>query len=351
MVAPEEKPAVLGVLKQKSALIDAQLKQILPDPAAYDIPQVREMYESAWDYNLRGGKRLRPALCMLSCEAFGGRESDALNTAAALELVQNFLLVHDDIEDESIMRRGKPCLHHIHGTGFAINVGDALSNYIWLGLISNKKLIGATKTLAVMREFAEQLDITAQGQAIEIAWIRDNKWDITEQDYFEMVKRKTANYTITRPLRIGAVIAGAGKKQVDALNKPGEKLGIAFQIQDDVLNLAGEEGTVGKEAAGDLYEGKRTLILIHLLSKLKGDERDRVIKVLSKPRSQKTAEEMTEVLELCKQKGSIEYARKKSLALAEEARELFAKRLAALPDTPAKQSIMALVDFIVQRNH
>ena len=161
---------ILGVLKQKSLLVDEELKKIIPNAQQFHIPEVKELYESVWDYHLRGGKRLRPALCLLSCEAFGGKQEDSLNTAAALELLQNFFLIHDDIQDESELRRGKPCLHLIHGIGFAINSGDYLYNCVWSSLLQNKKLIGATKTLAVMREFVEQFNSTAEGQAMEIAW-------------------------------------------------------------------------------------------------------------------------------------------------------------------------------------
>lgn len=342
---------ILGVLKQKSLLVDEQLKELLPDPQQFSIPEVRELYESAWDYNLRGGKRLRPALCLLSCEAFGGKQEDALNTAAALELLQNFFLIHDDIEDESELRRGKPCLHLTHGVGFAINSGDYLYNCVWNSLLQNKKIIGATKTLAVMREFVEQFDATAEGQAIEIGLVRDNKWELTEDDYFEMVKRKTANYTVTRPLRVGAIIAGANKKQVDSFNKLGEKLGIAFQIQDDLLNLVAEEKAYGKEIAGDLYEGKRTLVLIRLLSKLKGEEKQNVLSSMGKKRGEKTKQEMDAVLQLMHEKGAIDYAKKVSLKHAQEARELFNKKLSFLPDSEAKQNISELIDFIVNRNY
>ncbi|MEK6923721.1 MAG: polyprenyl synthetase family protein [Candidatus Micrarchaeota archaeon] len=342
---------VLETLRQKSLLVDEQLKQLLPPAEGQAIPEVRELYSSAWDYNLRGGKRLRPALCLLSCEAFGGNPQDALNTAAALELLQNFLLIHDDIEDASDMRRGKPCLNKLHGDAFAINSGDFVHAWMWRCLLANKPVLGATKTFAVMREFVQQLETTAEGQAMEIAWVRDGKWDVSEEDYFELVKRKTANYTITRPLRLGAIIAGATKRQADSLNAAGEKLGIAFQIQDDILNLAPPGEAYGKETAGDLYEGKRTLILSRALSKMKDAERGEALASLSKPRAQKTPEEMARVLELVKKTGALDYCRKKARQLASQAREQLSKKLFGLPDSQAKSDIFALVDFIVEREY
>lgn len=341
---------VLETLRQKSSLVDVQLKQLLPTADGQAVPELRELYSSAWDYNLRGGKRLRPALCLLSCEAFGGNPQDALNTACALELLQNFLLIHDDIEDASDMRRGKPCLHKVHGDAFAINSGDFVHAWMWRCLLANKHVLGATKTFAVMREFVQQLETTAEGQAMEIAWVRDGKW-ASEEDYFELAKRKTANYTITRPLRLGAIIAGATKRQADSLNATGEKLGIAFQIQDDVLNLAPPGEEYGKETAGDLYEGKRTLILSRALAKMNDAERQEAIAALSKPRAEKTPEEMARVLELINKTGALDYCRKKARQLATQAREQLSKKLSGLPNSQAKQDLFALADFIVEREY
>lgn len=350
MVATKEQ--VAAILSPRSAKVDESLKQLIPAPESATSPQLKEYYDGLWDYNLRGGKRLRPALCMLSCSMFGGDESNAMPTARALELLQNFLLVHDDIQDESEMRRGKPCLHKTIGVGSAINVGDGLYAYAWQSLMENKALIGATRSLAVFNEFTRQTLVTAEGQALEMAWIRDGKWDVTEAEYFDLVNRKTANYTITTPLRMGAIIAGASKRHVDAFNQLGERMGQAFQIQDDVLNIAAAaDKGYGKESLGDLYEGKRTLLLVHLLKKLKGSERDSVLVSLSKPRSAKTPEEMERVAKMLVEKGSMDYAKKVAAELAAKANAAFDKKFSDVPENESKAAIRTLFDFIITREY
>jgi len=345
------KEDIARILAPRSRRIDESLKELLPFPESASSPEVKRYYEGVWDYNLRGGKRLRPALCMLSCSMFDGNEEDAVPTARSLELLQNFLLVHDDIEDESELRRGKPALHLLHGTGSAINIGDALHIFLWKSLLENKSLIGATKAFAVFREFVNQSLTTAEGQAIEIAWIRDGKFDVTEDEYFDLVSKKTANYTITTPLRLGAIIAGAPKRDADAFNQLGERLGKAFQIQDDVLNITASSEGYGKEAVGDLYEGKRTLMLVHLLKKIKGEERGEVIRLLAQPRNEKTPEQMQRVAELLKDKGSIDYAKKKAADLAVKAREGFDKKFAHAPENGSKKDLRELFDFLVNREY
>ena len=342
---------VAQVLKAKSELVDRELKKHFMQPESASTPEIKEYYEMVWDYNLRGGKRLRPALCLLSCAAFGGSEQKALPTATAFEVLQNFLLVHDDIEDESELRRGKPCLHKLYGIPSAINAGDGLMVKSFDIVSSDKKLLGASTTLRVMREFIKQLNLTVEGQAMEIAWIRNNNWSVSEKDYLRLVELKTAHYTVTTPLKLGAIIAGASAKDVKALEKIGLNLGMAFQIQDDVLNLEGEQGQYGKEVAGDLLEGKRTLILVHLLKKCSEKEREFIVSALGKPRAQKNEAEMRKVLEMIKEKGSLEYCKEKAAKLGKEALELFEKKFAHLPQSAAKKELVDVMRFLVERSY
>jgi len=339
------------VLKSKSELVGQMLKKMLASPESAPSAEIKEYYEMVWDYNLRGGKRLRPALCLLSCAAFGGKEETALPTATGLEVLQNFLLVHDDIEDESELRRGKPCLHKIYGIPSAINAGDGLLVKAFDIISSDKRLLGASKTLRVMHEFIKQLNLTVEGQALEIAWIRNGKWDVSEKDYLKLVELKTAHYTVTTPLKLGAIIAGASSKEVKVLEKIGLNLGVAFQIMDDVLNLEPAQGAYGKEVAGDLLEGKRTLILVHLLKNCSKQEREFVIGALGKQRSEKKPDEMAKVLEMMKQKGSLKYCREKAAKLGAEALELFEKKFSHLPESRAKKELKEVMRFLVERSY
>ncbi len=339
------------LLKEKSALITRTLPHLLPDPSSATRPGVKRLFEMEWECFNRGGKRLRPTLCLLSCEMLGGKEEDALPTAGAIEILQNFFLIHDDIEDESELRRGKPCLHLMHGIPLSINAGDALFVHVWKTLADNKQRLGASTSFKVMREFIRQCNYTVEGQAMEIDWTRANAFDLTEDDYYDLVTRKTAHYTITTPLRIGALIAGADKRTVDSFDAFGLKLGIAFQIHDDVLNLQSTQQTLGKEAAGDLYEGKRTLVLLHALKKAKQSTRERMLSTLNKSRKEKTEEDVQFLMQCITETESIAYATAKAHAFSSQALALFEKKFAHVPESKAKTAIRSIISFAVQRTH
>lgn len=302
------------------------------------------MYEMMRDYPQRSGKGLRPALVLISAEAHGGKAKDAVLTAAALEMFQNWVLIHDDIEDWSDERRGKPCLHKLHGIPLAINTGDALHIKMWGALAANRKVIGAEKAFAVIEKMAEMLNRTVEGQTMELSWVESKDWKVSERDYYTMVYKKTAWYTVIAPMQFGAIIAGKG--EMKAIHAFGEALGKAFQLQDDVLNLTAD-AEYGKEIAGDIYEGKRTLILLHLVRSCTAAERGRVLTIMNKAREAKTRGEVAWILSLMRQKGSIEYARKAAKAYAAEAERLFPKL--RLPPSAAKRELEAIIGYIVER--
>jgi geranylgeranyl diphosphate synthase type II len=341
----------LSFLKEHAQAISDALKDFLPDPSKASRPELEKLYRMEWDYNLRGGKRMRAALCLLTNQMLGGSKEKALPTAVAVEVLHNFLLVHDDLEDQSDLRRGKPAFHKLYGDAHAINTGDALFIRVWGVLIENKRLLGATTSFKVLREFFRQCEQTAEGQAMEIDWIETKRLDLQEKDYFTLVEKKTANYTITTPMRLGAIIAGAPTKLVNSFDAPGLKLGTAFQIQDDVLNLLASEGEMGKEVGGDLYEGKRTLIVIHALAKAKGEDRKVLENVLVKPRSQKTKPEVEAALQVIHSTGSIQYSQGVAKKLAAQAKEQLEKRLSQVADSQAKADFFSIVDYAVERKY
>jgi geranylgeranyl diphosphate synthase type II len=302
------------------------------------------------DYPSRGGKRLRSVLCVMSCEAFGGKTEDAMNTAIALELFQHWILIHDDIEDLSEERRGMPALHRIYGTPLALNAGDALHIRMWETLFENREQIGDEKTFRVLREFIRMSRKCTDGQSIELEWVENRKWDVTEDDYYKMAGLKTANYTFTFPFRMGSIIGGATDEQLKASFSMGEKIGIAFQIQDDALNLIGDREKYGKELGGDLWEGKRTLMLIHLVNNCTPAERGRVIGIMNKRREEKREPEVRYVWDLMLKYKSIEYAEQKALEFANAAKKEFEKEFAFLPETDGKAFVRGLIDFVINRD-
>lgn len=300
------------------------------------------------EYPFRAGKGLRPALCLAACQAFGGRLEHALPSAVALELFHNAFLVHDDIEDESIHRRGAPTMHQLHGIAIAVNVGDALNVLSMTPLLRNTEVIGLEKTLRVFREIERMARESVDGQAMELEWIKRGDWELGDRDYYVMTRKKTCWYTCITPVRLGALIGGS-RVDPDDFNRFGYYLGVAFQIQDDLLNLVGEEERYGKEAAGDLWEGKRTLMLINLVERCTPREREWVVQVMSRPREAKTQGEVDGVLELMHRHGCIEHGRRVSRAFARRAGREFESRFGGLADTPHRRFLQETVDYVIHR--
>jgi geranylgeranyl diphosphate synthase type II len=242
------------------------------------------LYDLVFDYPLRDAKALRPALAIATCRALGGTLEGISTSAAVLELYHNAFLVHDDVEDGSELRRDAPTLHRKHGVPVAMNVGDAMLALALEPLLDNMRVLTLGKALRILQVVARMARETAEGQALELAWIRDGNWSLTDRDYMRMVHKKTSFYTFLAPVTVGAIVGGAEPKCVARLRLFATALGVAFQIRDDVLNLSGSERAVGKEIEGDLWEGKHTLILIHALRSSSARDRTRAIAILNKPR-------------------------------------------------------------------
>jgi geranylgeranyl diphosphate synthase type II len=341
MMALEEE--MVKIKRKVDSLI---LKELLP--RSDKIAEVDVLYRMMRDYPERPAKGLRPFICTTTCRAFGGKLEDALLTAAAIELFQNWILIHDDLEDGSVMRRGRPALHKLYDWTLAINAGDALHARMWKTLLANKETLGAEKTIKLMDEFSKIVDETTEGQHIELGWVVGKKWDLTPNDYYKMCLKKTAWYTAIGPMRLGAIIAGASRKPLEKLIEIGSKLGVGFQIHDDALNLSGDE-KYGKEIADDLLEGKRTLILITALNSCTKDEGERIISVLNKGREEKTIREVKEVLSLIKKYRAIEVASQEAVKLVDEARGML-KRLDWNGDRRYVELLDDVARFSVERN-
>ncbi len=244
----------------------------------------RALYDLVLDYPLRDAKGLRPALCVAACRAHGGALEAIAPSAGVLELYHNAFLIHDDIEDESELRRGRPTLHLEHGVPIAVNVGDAMLALALQPLLDNARLLGLGRSLRILQSIAHMVTMSVEGQALELEWIARRRWDLSDEDYYGMVVKKTGWYSFITPLLVGAVAAGAPAQNLEPLAEFGRCLGVAFQIQDDVLNLEPAGGAYGKEANGDLWEGKRTLILLHCLRSATADERSAAEAALAKAR-------------------------------------------------------------------
>jgi geranylgeranyl diphosphate synthase type II len=248
------------------------------------------LFDLVLDYPRRGGKGLRPTLGIAMCLGLGGSLEAVLPTAATLELYHNAFLIHDDIEDESLLRRGSPALHVEHGVPVAVNVGDAMLSLSLQPLLDNVERIGLGPALRILRAVAQMTRRTVEGQAVELEWVRTNAWRLADEDYLAMVELKTSWYSFITPLQVGAIAAGAGAGELAALEPIGRYLGAAFQITDDLLNLRADPEDYGKEIGGDLWEGKRTLMLLHALRTAGQADRGRALAVLARRRPAGLAE-------------------------------------------------------------
>ena len=255
------------------------------------------------------GKGLRPALCIATCRAFGGSTEQALPSAMSIELLHNAFLVHDDIEDGSLYRRNRGTLYVEEGIPIALNVGDAMNAISISSLTENIRILGAELAYRIFHEAQHLVLQSVEGQALELGWTRDNVFELTEDDYLRLILKKTCWYTCIHPCRIGALIGTAGAIDADRFNLFGFLLGAAFQIQDDILNLVGDRTQYGKEILGDIWEGKRTLMLVHALRECTVEQREQLRAILSVSREQRTEQDVQWVFRLFEHYGSIEFAR------------------------------------------
>lgn len=339
-----------------ASAIRTRMRAALPDPAAGRLDgsaaagEVARFNSLLHDYPSRIGKMLRGRLVMHSADAHGGGAQQAtLTVATALELFQAWVLVHDDIEDGSEARRGKPALHRLVGMPIALNVGDALHVYMWR-LLHELLDDPDVDAKALLDEFGAMISRTAEGQHLDLSFVEDGRFDIGEEAYLAMVTLKTAHYTVASPLRLGVLLAGA--RPDPALTSAGIDLGVAFQIRDDVLNLkpgSGPTTTYGKEAAGDLYEGKRTLIIAHLLASASAADGAEVTNLLSGPRSQRTPEAVARLLELIDKYGSLRHAQAVADARAAAGLDTLRELTATLPGRESARRLVSLLEVVADR--
>jgi len=307
---------MLDDMKQVKSRVD---RLVLDDllPKSHAVPEVELLYRMMRDYPERGGKGMRPYICVTSCRAFGGSEDDILLTAACLELFQNWILIHDDIEDGSELRRGAPALHKKYDWTLALNTGDALHARMWEALLKNRERLGGDRTMDIMDEFARMINETTEGQQMELSWVAAKTWNLTEQDYYRMCTKKTSWYTIISPLRLGGIAVGADPESLSSLIEAGTDIGVAFQIHDDVLNLSAG-AKYGKQYADDLLEGKRTLILIRLLQTATREEKHRAVELFAMSREERK-QHLEELLDMIDRHKVLAFASERAGQLLDQA--------------------------------
>lgn len=308
------------------------------------------LYELVGDYPRRLGKGLRGALCFATCAALGGSRLQALNSAVAIELLHNAFLVHDDVQDGSEVRRGRPTLLKEHGVPIAVNVGNATNLLALRRLMENRNILGPQASWQIMQETERMMTHSLEGQAIELGWIRDNVCDLAQRDYMQMCLKKTSWYSFIYPMRVGALVARPTQLTAEKFCRLGWYFGAAFQIQDDILNLTGNYEKYGKEIAGDLWEGKRTLMLIHTLQHTGARERARLERFLGLPRKHRAISDVEWVYGLLLRNKSIEYARCAARQLAGAALLEALAAFRGLPDSEEKRFILEMILYVVERD-
>lgn len=322
---------------------EAWLNRVLGAPEyAYEVESLNKgVFEPFWDLADRGGKRWRPALMLMIYEALGGDPKEIAPLAVIPEAIHNGTLAVDDVEDGSEFRRGKPCIHRIYGEDIAINMGNTM--YYLPLLVLNEVAIPDEKKLKILEEYVRMMIRLSLGQAMDIAWHRGIVKEVNESQYLQMTLFKTGALA-GFAAKMAAIMADAPEERARMIQRFAELIAVAFQIQDDILNLVGDEAKYGKEIGGDITEGKRTLMVIHALRNLPADEAERLRRILDMRTGDKRL--IMEAIDLMKKAGSIDYARKVSEELAMEALEALRR---GLPKSESRRKLEVLAEFLIRR--
>jgi geranylgeranyl diphosphate synthase type I len=328
-------------LDRYAARVGDVINSYIPEGSHPDMQEY--LYAPLLAYSKNGGKRHRPLICFAACMAVGGDVDRATSAAAAIEHFHTAALIHDDIADEAELRRGEPCLHLSEGIGLALNMGDLGLSLVNGTVIDDPLLDDATK-VRIVSELINMTRRTIEGQALDIGWARDGRYDITPEDYLVMATHKTAHYSGAVPLAIGAIAGGGTEMQIEAMRNYGLDTGLAFQIQDDILNLVGTEESTQKDFRNDITEGKRTLIVVHALQNLEALDKARLVEILSS--KERDPEVLAEAVALMEASGSIAYARN----YAENLTSIAKNRLREMIEPSAARDLLeSMADWFVMR--
>jgi len=313
---------------------------------AYNLEALNKaVSDPVWDFLDRGGKRWRPALFLLIVEALGKNPKNLIDFAIIPEVIHNGTLMVDDIEDASEYRRGKPCTYKIYGLDIAINAGNSMYYLPLLPLIEHGEKVSQQKICKVFEVYAQEMINLSLGQAMDIAWHRSlaNADNIDEKEYLQMCAYKTG--TLARmAARIAAVLAGANDELVEKIGHFAESIGIAFQMQDDVMDLSSEFLEKKGGRGLDITEGKRSLAVIHTLKVASAKEAKRLVEILNMHTSDQQLKD--EAIRIMEKNGSIEYVKKSARKMV---RESWRDAEKLLPASEAKEKLKAFAEFLIER--
>jgi len=308
----------------------------------FDLPSTNGAIAApVWDFLSRGGKRWRPALMLLACEAVGGSRKKAMPFTVIPELVHSGTLLIDDIEDNSSLRRGKPATHLLFGVDVAINAGNAMY-YLPLVLLFRSNSLPDKVKGRIYDLYALEMLRLSFGQAMDIYWHRGHG-NVSQKHYLQMCSFKTGSLA-RFAAELGAVLGGASKPQIDALGDFATSIGVAFQIQDDILNIKPASVEWGKEIGDDIKEGKRTLMVIHALKVLPDAKAKKLVSLLDlKEKSDAQVKDAIGLLESC---GAIDYSRKVARDLVSSS---WKRRDKKLRPSQAKSMLKEFAAYLIER--
>ena len=315
-------------------LVDKEISKFISNA-----PYPPNLYEPIWYHLKSGGKRLRSTCAILICKSFGGDTKKVLPFAAACEILHHWLLIHDDIEDGDTFRRELPTVWFKYGVNTGINVGDFLSEKVYEIILSlREKNVSDRIVIDLLKLTTDTTLKTGEGQALDLYF--RNKIP-KESQYIKMIKLKTGAY-LALPMIGGAIIAGTDKKTIQLIERYGEFIGPAYQIIDDILDYDKKSKNFGS----DIKEGKRTLMIIHCISKCKYYEKIKLRKILNKQREKTSLQDIEYAMSLLKKYNSINYSFKKAKFLVEKGKKIIKK----IKNTAAKNYLNEFADFIINRN-
>lgn len=324
--SPSQLDAIRSVIAEDMRAVDEIIRRRLDS----DVVLVRRIAE----YIIGGGgKRLRPALVLLSSGAFGYRGPFQYELAAVIEFIHTATLLHDDVVDQSDLRRGRKTANAQFGNAASVLVGDFLYSRAFQMMVG----VGSMRVMSVL---ADATNAIAEGEVLQLLNARNAA--ISEQDYLEVVRRKTAKL-FEAAGQLGAILGGASAEAESGMAHYGLHLGTAFQLIDDVLDYSGDEAETGKNLGDDLNEGKPTLPLIRAMQK-GSPEQARVVRLAIEKGGR---DDFVPVMDAVRTTRALEYARDRAHSEAQAA----CKGLAKVADSPYRDSLVALADFAVQRNH
>jgi len=324
------------LLQKQSSGIEAFLRSQLPPG------QNPYLSDGVWYQMSSGGKRLRPALCLITCEALRGDPSRALPFAVATEILHNYLLIHDDIEDGDTVRRDMPTLWVKEGIPNAINIADFMIAKAYRLILGAPLSPETNARLADL--FSLAFERTVEGQALDIN-LRGSR-EVTLETYYRIVQLKTAYYLALTWVG-GAVVAGVGDAAVESLWELGRCLGPAFQIRDDIIDLTQGKGR-GGEIGCDLKEGKPSIFMAYVVDRRRGTEADRArfLEILAKPRDSTTAEDVAWAIQFYRDTGALEFAQAEAAKLIAKAENV----ISTLPlDESGREVFRAISRFMIDR--